>query len=251
MDEVTGDRFDAAWADRPASYRIQSRDDARFAEPKQPTAVYRKSKPSDLAMIGAMKFDFPTEAVVYLRLPVAVATGKTYKLTFPGSTLPAVSLAVEPSKLRSEAVHISQIGFRPDDPVKIAFLSCWMGNGGGLTYQAGLPFSVINDVTCEVIFHGKTVLSKAATEKNEDGYGKNYNGTDVYEMDFSALSKPGHYRVCVDDLGCSYPFEIEPDVWRKAFIVSGRGFYHQRSGIALARRIRASIALVRSIRTMV
>ncbi|MGC8640107.1 MAG: glycoside hydrolase family 9 protein [Isosphaeraceae bacterium] len=233
MDEVTGDRFDTSWADRPASYRIQSRDDARFVEPRQPTAVYRKSKPSDLAMVGAMKFDYPTENVVYLRLPVALATGKTYELSFPGSALSAVSLTTDPSKPRSEAVHVSQIGFRPDDPVKIAFLSCWMGNGGGLSYQAGLPFSVINDATCEVVFRGRTILSKAATEKNEDGYGKNYNGSDVYQMDFSTLSKPGRYRVCVDDLGCSYPFEIAPDVWRKAFIVSARGFYHQRSGVAL------------------
>ena len=39
--------------------------------------------------------------------------------------------------------------------------------------------------------------------------------------------------MCVATLGCSYPFEIADDVWKKAFIVSARGFYHQRSGIPL------------------
>lgn len=233
MDEVTGDRFDTAWADRPESYRIHSADDARFAEPRQPTAVYRKSKPSDLAMIGAMKFDYSTENVVYLRFSKALETSRHYELSFPGSAVSEVSLVPDPVRTRSEAVHVSQVGFRPDDPVKIAFLSCWMGNGGGLTYEVGLPFSVVDNASAAVVFRGRTILSKAAAEKNEDAYHKNYNGTDVDAMDFSALTKPGRYRVCVEGLGCSYPFEIGPDVWRQAFTVSARGFYHQRSGIAL------------------
>ena len=44
---------------------------------------------------------------------------------------------------------------------------------------------------------------------------------------------PGTYRVCVEGVGCSHPFEIRDDVWRKAFYVSVRGLYHQRSGIEI------------------
>ena len=158
---------------------------------------------------------------------------ETYELSFPGSRLAAETFTVDPTRLRSEAIHVSQIGFRPDDPAKIAFLSCWMGNGGGVKYEAGLPFSVIEEATGTALFRGRTVLSKPASEKNEDAYGKNYNGTDVHAMEFSALTKPGRYRICVETIGCSYPFEIGEEVWRKAFTVSARGFYHQRSGIAL------------------
>ncbi|HON23770.1 MAG TPA: hypothetical protein PKV74_08345, partial [Syntrophales bacterium] len=74
---------------------------------------------------------------------------------------------------------------------------------------------------------------KKAGERDEDAFGRNFNGVDVYEMDFSDLRTRGFYRLYVEDVGCSYPFEIGPQVWEKAFTVSARGFYHQRSGIAL------------------
>ena len=116
--------------------------------------------------------------------------------------------------------------------MKVAFLSCWLGDGGGLAYREGLPFQVL-DANGQAVFEGKTTLSKAADAKDEDAHKKNYSGTDVYQMDFSALKTPGTYRVCVAGVGCSYPFEIAEDAWNKAFIVSARGLLHQRSGIPL------------------
>ena len=56
------------------------------------------------------------------------------------------------AKLRSDAVHVTHLGFRPDDPAKVAFLSTWMGNGGGLKYKQGLVFRVINPRTGRVVF---------------------------------------------------------------------------------------------------
>jgi endoglucanase len=102
-----------------------------------------------------------------------------------------------------------------------------------LKYEDRLPYSVIDEATGKAVFEGSTILSKAATDKTEDAYKKNYNGTDVFEMDFTALTRPGKYRVSVRSVGCSYPFEISDNVWRDAFIVAARGFYHQRSGIAI------------------
>ena len=81
-------------------------------------------------------------------------------------------------------------------------------------------------------FVGEVKLSKSASDKNEDAYNRNFNGTDVYIMDFSRPERPGGYRVYVDGVGCSYPFEIVEGVWRKAFYVSVRGLYHERSGMA-------------------
>jgi endoglucanase len=233
MDEVLGERFDTAWADQPANYLVTSGQDAHYSTPQRPTTVYRKSKPSDLGMIGIYRFDSPTEHVVYLKLPMPLADRKEYVVSFSHSPLATQTFTFDPARLRSEAVHVNQVGFRPDDPAKIAFLSCWMGNGGGLKYDEGLPFGVFDDATGKSVFEGRTVLSKAATDKTEDAYGKNYSGTDVHMMDFTALTKPGRYRISIKTIGCSYPFEIADDVWRKAFIVSARGFYHQRSGIAL------------------
>jgi endoglucanase len=233
LDEVIGDRLDTAWADRPASYEVTSADDPRFKEAQRPAAVHRKTKPSDLAMIGPYKFDSPTESIVYLKMAAPLEAGKSYTVSFEQSSLEARTFTFDPTRLRSEAVHVSQIGFRPDDPAKVAFLSAWLGSGGGFKYEEGLPFSVIDDATGEPFFEGRTGLSKAATDRTEDAWKKNYNGTDVFVMDFTGLARPGSYRISVKGLGCSYPFTIGDDVWRKAFITSARGFYHQRSGIPL------------------
>ena len=66
----------------------------------------------------------------------------------------------------------------------------------------------MDDATGAVAAEGRAELSKASDDLTEDAYKKNYNGVDVYVMDFSGLSDPGTYRVCVEGVGCSYPFEI-------------------------------------------
>jgi endoglucanase len=233
MDQLVGQRLDTAWADRPASYTLQSAGDPRYLTPQNAQAVYRKSKPSDLAMTGAYQFAAPTENVVYLKLPAPLAAGSQYVVSFRQGRLPDYPFRYDPTRLRSEAVHVGQLGFRPDDPAKAAFLSCWMGSGGGVKYAAALRFTVLDDSTGGEVFSGLARLSKAADDRTEDAYRKNYNGADVYLLDFTPLARPGKYRVCADGIGCSYPFEIAEDAWTRAFVVSARGFYHQRSGIAL------------------
>jgi endoglucanase len=230
-DRRVGPTLDTAWADRPDSYRISSPDDPAFHEPTRPTAVHRKSKPTDFARVDAWRMEAPMEHVLYLRLPKPLTVGKRYAITFSGQRLAEQSFQLDPATLRSEAVHVSHLGFRPDDPVKVAFLSCWLGSGGPLDYREGLPFRVV-DSGGKAVFQGTTRLAKSATEP-EDAYKRNHNGTDVYLLDFSSVTRPGTYRVTVEGIGCSDPFPIADDVWRRAFVVSARGVYHQRSGIEL------------------
>jgi endoglucanase len=233
FDQVVGERLNTNWADKPKNYRIQSVDDPRYGKPLSPLAVYRKSKPSDLARTRTWEFDAPQEHVIHLKLPFPLTPGKNYQITSRENFLPQQSFPYEPVQLRSEAVHISQIGFRPDDPVKIAFLSCWLGNGGGVDYSKIGNFQVLNHNSGETVFEGKLHLSKAGRDQTEDPYKRNYNLVDVYEMDFSKLNQPGTYRVYVEGVGCSIPFQIGPKVWSEAFRIAAKSFYHQRSGIAL------------------
>jgi len=230
-DRRVGPKLDTMWADRPDSYRITSPDDPNYREGLAPTAVHRKSKPTDFARVEPWQMDAPMEHVLYLRLAKPLRVGTRYAVSFTDGHLGDQAFVYDPAKLRSEAVHVSHLGFRPDEPAKVAFLSCWMGTGGGVAYREGLAFQVIG-ADGKAAFEGELSLSKAAADK-EDVYKKNYSGVDVYAMDFSPLRTPGSYTVSVDGIGCSYPFRIAADVWRKAFVVSARGFYHQRSGIEL------------------
>ncbi|MFZ5830968.1 MAG: glycoside hydrolase family 9 protein [Planctomycetota bacterium] len=231
-DRLVGEPLDTAWADRAESYRIQSQDDARYAEGLAPVAVHRKTKPIDLCRMPA-RHQSAAEHWLFLKLPQPLEQGATYRVVFQGDALaePESSFTYDPTIERSEAVHVSHVGFRPDDPVKIAFLSCWMGGGGGLPYKEGLPFQVLDDKSGEAVFAGRTRLSKSKEQPEHDG--KNHVAADVYAMDFSLLHHPGTYRISVEGVGCSFPFKIAEDAWLEAFRVSLTGLLHHRSGIAL------------------
>ena len=227
-DRLLGRFIEPAALDGPGNYSVK----VGPAELK-PAAVHRKTKPTDLARVTHWQFISPTVDTVYLKLGRRVAGGEKVQVRNTRDTSLSAAFTWKPRETRSEAVHVSHLGFRPDDPAKVAFLSCWMGTGGGLKYEEGLKFEVIDAGTGEVAFTGKTRLSKAAADATEDPYKRNYNGADVHGMDFSEMKAKGEYRVSVEGVGCSYPFRIDDDAWRRAFYVSARGFYHQRSGIAL------------------
>ena len=50
LDILTGEKFNTEWADRVESYQITSEDDPAYADSVTPTAIHRKSKPTDLAV---------------------------------------------------------------------------------------------------------------------------------------------------------------------------------------------------------
>jgi endoglucanase len=231
FDQFQGERLDAGWAAKPQSYQIQ----AGSGPAQTPIGVFRKSKPTDMAQTDIWKFEFPVRHTLYLKLAQPLQAGQTYDIKFPGSSIAPVKFAYAPDRAPSEAVHVSHIGFRPDDPAKVAFLSTWMGDGGALNYGPGLTFKVIDQAAQKIVWTGKTQLSKAA-DQPEDGRNRNYNRTPVYAMDFSGLKASGNYRVCVERIGCSVAFPVAEggaNPWQKAFYTSARGLYHQRSGIGL------------------
>ncbi len=230
-DEVTGKLPDIAWMDQAASYGIVSDDDSAYTTETTPARVFRKTKPSDFARVNGWPYQAPLRHVLYLKGPQPFKEGKHYRIRFVNGALSDQVIACDSTNQRSEAIHVSHLGFRPDDPAKVAFLSCWLGSGGAVSYSNGMAFRVLDNAGQEV-FRGIAALSGRASEP-EDAYKRNYSGTDVWLMDFTALTRPGSYRVSVEGLGCSYPFEIADDVWRRAFTVSARGLYHQRSGIEL------------------
>ena len=232
-DQLVGDSLDTTAIDRVDSYRLVSEDDPQFRAAAAPLSVFRKSKPTDLGRDVRWIHLAPIRHVIYLQVATPLVQGCHYRIEFSDQLLPPQTFCYDPTSVRSEAVHVSQLGFRPGDPAKRAFLSCWLGSGGAWKYPESLPFSLIDHQTGEAVFDGKTRLAKAGSDKTDDAYRKNYAGVDVYELDFSSWQKPGIYHIRVEGIGCSYPFEIADDAWKKAFVVSARGFYHQRSGIEL------------------
>ncbi|MCC7492684.1 MAG: glycoside hydrolase family 9 protein [Fimbriimonadaceae bacterium] len=227
-DTATGSDLSAESVAEARAYRITALDDPARGEPAAPVAVWWKRKPNAPRSLAF-------EVQVFLKLPRPLAVGRRYRLDFVGVNFRQASLeyTYQPSQQRSEAVHVSAIGFRPDDPLKCAWLSQWCGTGGPLSWPAGQSFEVLDEATGQSALRGAARLLKGAKETESFKAGRNYTQADVHLLDFSSLNKPGRYRVYVTGIGCSFAFRIDPHVWHEALQLSLRGLLHHRSGLAL------------------
>jgi len=223
-DIMVGVPLDTVTAGQTSSYLVIS----GKRKGVNPVAIYRKSKPVDCTR-GPARATSPVLHTIILKLDEPLEKEKSCTVEFPEGLLAneKVTFDYNPATLRSEAVHVNQVGYRPDDPVKLAFLSFWMGTGGGLEYPDGLAFSLVEEGTGKEAFTGKARLARKASHPD------NITHTDIHELDFSGFETPGKYRISVEGIGCSFPFEIGRDVWKEAYIKTMRGLYCQRNGIEL------------------
>jgi endoglucanase len=224
-DKIVGDTLDIKTIVETESYAISSQGK------KIPVAVmkvFRKSKPVDCLRSPAPE-GFPIEHKIILKLTGPLEIGKVYTISFNEGLLSKnkITFTYNPAQLQSEAIHVNQVGFRPDDPSKLAFLSFWMGDGGNLEYPFENTFNLVDEKTGKVVFSGRTKLAKAASAEG------NRTSADIHQLDFSAYNKSGIFRISIEGIGCSFPFEISELAWTNAFIKSMRGLYCQHSGIEL------------------
>ena len=209
--------------------------------------LYRKSKIAESARVDGFQTEFVQEHVVHLDIGRTLADGDVVTLAAPGGLFDG-DVTIDTRTTRSDAVHVNQVGFRPDDPSKIAALSTWLGLeagtaedaqlfGNGVSYDPDTRFHVVDVETGARVLSGTIELRVAADEPNTYSNGGrpavNLAAADTWLMDFSELSAPGTYVVEVEGVGTSYAFDIAGDVWTDLFETGARGFYHQRSGIAL------------------
>ncbi|MBN1384546.1 MAG: glycoside hydrolase family 9 protein [Elusimicrobia bacterium] len=217
---------------------ISSKDDPNYKNPKILKKAGFKTKPTDMGKAASISYIVAKTHTMYLTLPKALKEEKTYTVHFKDNMLPSYTFKYHSKKMRSEAIHVTQVGFRPDDPAKVGFLSVWLGDMGAYAYPEGLEFHLLNEEN-EFVYKGKIKISLRAENIEDNNLlvpefnNRNYNLTDVYYMDFSDFKAPGTYRIYVEGIGTSYPFEIGEDVWQKAFKISMKGLYHMRSGIEL------------------
>ncbi len=190
LDRFHESDFDPARTDEVDDYRLSSEGDSDYREPTAPVRVHRKSKPTDLARVGQWAYAAPVRHTIYLVLPRPPREGCTYRLDFEHLPLGFQEFTFDPGRLRSEAVHVSHLGFRPDDPAKVAFLSCWTRSGCGLDYPEGLEFHAVESASGETFFRGVTALSKAVEDAIEDLYNRNYNGADAHQIAIPCMWTP-------------------------------------------------------------
>ena len=230
------------------NYFITSTDDADYLQYQHPVYVGRKAKATDFHSQwpeGVYDGEYVKEHYVYILLPSPLKSGKTYTVNLNGlaQNKQEVTFTFDEKQMRSEAIHVSQVGFSLQAP-KYAYFSQWMGDfnydvhqNGGLEADdlVGQDFWLIKTSDQAVAFTGTIAKrrdkSEQETVSNEFGPEKNYTHANVYEMDFSSFQSAGEYKVVIPGIGSSYPFEIATDAYADAFHTAMQGLFFQRSGI--------------------
>ncbi len=250
-EQVFTDPLDVVAASRPETYTIASTDDPAYRDKQLPKSIGRKSKGTDFAWFVDKwedgravnsRPDHTKEHWLYLELPTPMQPGRTYTLSTGSLARNGTNwmLKFDIARARSEAVHVNTLGYVPAAPEKYAYLYHWMGDHGSLDLKAheGRAFHLVDTNSGTRVFNGQ-VRFRRGKENPETAYKSdsppfgNFLGADVWECDFSKFERPGIYVVAVEGVGCSWPFRIDPDVYRPAFVTVARALYHNRSGIAL------------------
>ncbi len=208
----------------PQRYRLSSPTDPRYREPLGATGVG-----SDQQVVGLKGNRQPLiEARLHLLFPHPLQPGHEYRLDVAsaqgadgrplGPALAAIPFTYHPERL-SGSIQVNQVGYA-HQAKKFAYLGNWLGTLGPLPLDP-VPFEVIAADSGRTVFTGEASLRAGADP---------WSGHDVYEVDFSALTTPGRYRLRVPGLGISHAFAIAPEVYEPVYRAVMRLFYSSRNG---------------------
>lgn len=136
-------------------------------------------------------------ATCMLLLSLAHASGQETRRAEPSQSFP---------------FRMNTIGFLPDGPKRISIAA------------PASPFKVIRLSDDQVFFDGNSSDPIHNADTRED----------LSQVDISAITEPGRYRVEVAGLGESPEFTIASDVYNLAFYTVFRGMYLARCGLAVS-----------------
>jgi endoglucanase len=256
QDVITTNPLNENLASIAASYSITSINDNNYSAAVSPVEVGRKSKGTEFSSFcqgwGYIPFfndigctggspDHVKEHWVYLFLPTAMVTGKTYTISTSLATNGSnFTLTYNPVTSLSEAIHVNLVGYSSAAPQKFGYAYSWLGDKGGLNLwaYAGNAFHLIDSSTNLSVFSGSLNFRKDSVSSETGQWNttpnENFNGATVFECDFSAFNTAGTYYLSIEGIGRSHAFDIKCDALRAPFVAIMQGIYQQRSGINLA-----------------
>lgn len=174
---------------------------------------------------------------VFLDLGAPLKTGDRVRVSVSSAAMASgataeAELAFDERASVSDSIKANQAGYLPD-AIKFARLGRWLGTmpKGALDFPSPPRFEVRDAATHAVAFSGTAKPTHRRGEK--DARPGDLSGENVWEMDFTALRRPGRYYVAVPGVGRSFDFAVAPDAYVAPFAVAATGLVAQRCGIEL------------------
>lgn len=230
--EALGERL----LDSTNSFVVTSADDKDYAKPRRPArATHTYISLGGNRVAGLPPVDYGHYC--YLELPEALKSGKTYTVSVPGRG--EARFTYDEKRLVSRAIKVNQAGYRPDAPLKMAYLGAFAYEFGPIPFDDAKEFKVVDAQSGKEVFSGPVVLRERNprfTPKNKDDDPAKrpvMYGEDVYEIDLTGLKDAGNFFITIPGVGRSWTFRHAPDAYGEAFYIAARLFYHQRAATAL------------------
>lgn len=208
-----------AEADDPAKWRVNG---------ARPQKVWRRSVPTKTRRSAPNDFINERLHTVFIELANPLAEGQVANVKIPGAGTETVMLSSINPLIRTPTHYIEGGAHK-------AYMGQWLAidsAGNDLTTDAFLSESTtwrLLDASGEVASGTLTLVTPKTFSHRRD---ENYNGADVYELDYTGLAV-GAYRLEVEGFGMSTSFVVSND-WVEPFACDITRFItHQRSGVAL------------------
>ena len=220
------------------NYSLTTTENGLSVSSLHPDQVFYKTKPHTTVRLASGNYP-ATRNEIFLKFSEPLRIGEKYTIEFHNnlSNLSTIHFTTDDKSLRTEALHVNLAGYHPNQSTKSAYLSTWLGDGGSLDYTKNKTFYLIDAENKEIAFEGTIALKTGVEEKLihlSNGFASdNFSKTNVYNLDFSLFSGVGKYQVYLPRVGVSFPFRITRSVFKDAFKLQMKGYYHQRSGVAM------------------
>lgn len=228
--------------DQASYYTIRSATDPQYQTAAQPTRATRFIVSRGGERVGGFEIDYAHYS--YIELPHPLVNGETYTVSIGNGK--QVTFLYDELRTVARTIKVNQVGYLPDAPHKYAYLSGYLQEFGPMDLSYATSFKVIDVHTGATLLEGPVQLreanplfTQAAWKGTPSTPLPPMTGEDVYEIDLSALKTPGTYFLSIPNVGRSWPFKVESDIYGDAFYNAMRGMYAQRCGIALTRDISA------------
>ncbi|WP_432799176.1 PKD domain-containing protein [Poriferisphaera sp. WC338] len=132
--------------------------------------------------------------------------------------------------LESTAIQVNQIGYNPRATERWAYVSGWMGDGGGLDLSnfpssANVLIQPVNDMDQRSIAASSLSITQRSAYDTDSG-----GSVDQIDLSSVAASEGTRYRVQIPGVGVSWATAVSEEAAFKAYYTITRGLYYQRWG---------------------
>lgn len=163
---------------------------------------------------------------IYLVLGEPIGERELLEVEGPGVSF---LLPVSDRFLVTPVVQLNQVGYDPRATQRFAYVSWWMGDGGGLSLDRFPEQAEAVRAEDGRVIATLRIARRAVMDRD--------TGAPVAQIDLSALEpSEDEFRIRIPGVGVSHPTRIHASATREAYRVIARGIFHQRWGAPLDRR---------------